>query len=123
MADESHINILLTQGVEAWNLWREQDGLEVTPLFSGATLSQADLSGANLFKADLTRASLYKANLYKANLYEAGLTGADLYRANLNEADLSGANLTRAAPLCGTGPGLSWAPAFVLCPACSSQSR
>src|SRR5215210_7653431 len=98
MADESHINILLTQGVEAWNLWREQDGLEVTPLFSGATLSQADLSGANLFKADLTRASL-------------------------NEADLSGANLTRAAPLCGTGPGLSWAPAFVLCPACSSQSR
>src|SRR5215210_7179919 len=109
MADESHINILLTQGVEAWNLWREQDGLEVTPLFSGATLSQADLSGANL----------YKANLYKANLYEAGLTGADLYRANLNEADLSGANLTRAAPLCGTGPGLSWAPAFVLCPACS----
>lgn len=121
MAEESHLNIL-TQGVEAWNSWREQDEFEIWPNLSGGDLSGKDLSGADLSRvdfsgtdlsgtnlsgaylseADLSEAmNLSEAILHTADLSEADLPGADLYGADLSgarlyNANLSGANLTRA---------------------------
>jgi hypothetical protein len=99
MRDESHLDIL-ARGVEAWNSWRAQDGLGVTPVLCGAYLCGADLSGAYLSKADLSDANLSGANLPRATLYEADLCGAKLYGAKLCGADLSEADLSDA-DLCG----------------------
>ena len=111
MADQSHLDIILQEGVGAWNSWREQNR-SIEPDISGADLSwkslslyderdrgwlsgvdlsRADLSQANLYEADLSRADLSRANLSEANFFEA-----DLYRATFVSADLSGAFLLRA---------------------------
>ena len=65
--------------------------------FSGATLTDVDLSRAVLtfsrfVGADLRRANLAMADLTKADLSGADLTGADLTDANLDEANLAGVN-------------------------------
>lgn len=59
--------------------------------FSGANLTQVNLSGANLSGADFS-----EANLSVANLSGANLSNTNLSRANLNVARLSGANLAKA---------------------------
>jgi uncharacterized protein YjbI with pentapeptide repeats len=46
MADEEHVALLLEQGVDAWNTWR-QEKPDVRLHLSGANLSEATLSGAN----------------------------------------------------------------------------
>jgi uncharacterized protein YjbI with pentapeptide repeats len=51
MANESHLSVL-KQGVDAWNLWREQHLLE-EPTLSDADLRRANLSAADLSEADL----------------------------------------------------------------------
>ena len=89
MANEEHL-LILKQGVEVWNRWREQNPT-VAPDLSGAELIDVDLRRANL-----TRANLCDANLDEADLDGANLTGAQLKRANLNEANLYRANLTEA---------------------------
>jgi len=104
MANPKHLG-LLKQGVEQWNMWREQHPT-VQPDFheanlSGASLRKANLSEANLRNANLHKAHLRGANLYDADLIHANLSHADLVRANLTGAlllgaDLTGANLTRA---------------------------
>src|SRR5215217_6306460 len=111
MADQTHLEIL-RQGLDAWNLWREQYPA-IKPDLSEADLKWqpygpysrdvSRLSGRNfsrtiLFKADLSGAILSKANLSEAGLSEADfseadLSGAILSKANLSEADLSGLDL------------------------------
>ena len=71
MANLEHLQIL-QQGIEAWNLWRNQH-LDIRPDLSGALLSGADLSGADLSRALLSDASLRGADLSRAWLFEADL--------------------------------------------------
>ena len=94
MANQEQLDILL-QGVDVWNAWRIVTP-GVIPDFSGAELSEENLSGANLSGINLS-----EANLYYTNLQQANLSGANLFRAHLDEAilrgaDLSGANLREA---------------------------
>jgi len=63
---------------------------------SGAYLREADLSGANLHRANLFGAYLSWADLRGTNLREANLFGAYLRAADLTGADLSHADLRKA---------------------------
>ena len=104
MANEEHL-ARLTQGVEAWNAWRNEHRA-IQPDLSGADLMGARCRGADLSGVNLTRTDLRNADLSGVHLYGAELSGADLREANLDDADLmgarcrgaelSGANLTRA---------------------------
>ncbi len=106
---------LIKQGVNTWNLWRENNHYLIPTLqkatlrqailkyvnLSGANLSEADLSEAKLTGADLSEANLKKTNLYLVDFLTADLSGADLSEANLCGANLfatilSGANLSGA---------------------------
>ncbi len=89
MANQEHLDIL-TQGVEAWNQWR-QEHPEVRPNLEGAKLRQA-----NLISAYLTRADLGGADCSRANFEDASLGGADFAHANLTGANLRGADLVDA---------------------------
>ncbi len=102
MADPKQSELLLVQGVAAWNKWRQGNPAAVINL-SNARLSetrlpwaqgtppQADLHSANLMNANLEGAIVKGANLRDAVLRDANLRGA-----NLRRSDLSGADLTRA---------------------------
>lgn len=99
MADEDQLKHLL-QGVQAWNVWRDQNPY-VRKDLSDADLSGLDLSGARLFHANLSRAKLINTGLVRADLQDCNLTGADLSNAdltgaNLAQSDLRGAILNRA---------------------------
>jgi uncharacterized protein YjbI with pentapeptide repeats len=119
MANQQQLHIL-TQGVEAWNRWREEHQ-DIEPDLQGARVSWADLHGAQLGGADLCathffRVDLSRADLRGAHLHEAHLCGAHLRGAHLNNTDLSKADLCRAdlsrADLRGadlTEADLSWA--------------
>ncbi len=89
MAKQEHIELLIWQGISAWNRWREKNR-DVKPDLSGA-----DLTGANLFGGDLRGAKLGKADLRGAELFGANLSGADLRGANFGQAYLSEADLSR----------------------------
>ncbi len=91
---------LLRQGVEIWNLWREEHP-DIMPMFFGANFSTSNLSGVNFRGAYLVQASLRLANFSKADLRGAYLSRADLWGTDLSEANLTGANLT-GATLIGT---------------------
>ena len=82
----------LSEGVEAWNAWRNENS-EVIPNLEGADLSGAALEGANLLGANLEGANLRRANLKEASLFRVKLNGADLFGANLQRATLRRANL------------------------------
>jgi hypothetical protein len=94
MASDEHV-ALLTQGVAAWNAWRDENP-DIRPDLRGANLIGADLKGANLSGADLANVDLRVANLSNTNLSEANFSDGDLSGANLSEAYLSGANLSGA---------------------------
>ncbi|HBB31218.1 MAG TPA: hypothetical protein DDZ80_16405 [Cyanobacteria bacterium UBA8803] len=99
MANDQHF-VLLKQGVEAWNQWRENND-QILPDLSGADLSRANLNEANLSMANLNQVDLRMANLSDADLTRADLRGADLRGANLrganlNQADLTGTDLSGA---------------------------
>lgn len=104
MADPEHMEIL-KQGVEAWNIWRNENP-DIVPNLNeanlvGAYITGVNLSGASLVGADLERANFLEANfvgayLLRANLREALLEGADLRGANLSGANLEGAILAGA---------------------------
>lgn len=93
MANQEQLKILLEEGVEAWNKWREDNpdvkGVQID--FSGA-----DLSRINLNRVDFRGAYLEKVNLEGANLSEAYLEKANLTLANLKRVNLSGAYLDNA---------------------------
>ena len=69
MANQQHVDMLLRDGVHAWNRWRKEEP-DVRP-----DLHEADLHRADLHGADLHGANLYKANLFKADLPDANLRG------------------------------------------------
>jgi uncharacterized protein YjbI with pentapeptide repeats len=75
MANQEHLDILLKQGVEAWNKWRAHNP-RLKPDLQGADLSEPGLQGADLSEADLSEADLFKAILIRANLTNANLTEA-----------------------------------------------
>ena len=64
--------------------------------FSGANLSNTDLTGVNLQGAQLQKANLRGADLSMANLRNTNLVEADLREANLLGTEFSGANLMGA---------------------------
>jgi uncharacterized protein YjbI with pentapeptide repeats len=125
MPNDEHVALLLKQGVDAWNKWRDENR-DIRPDLSKADLRWMDLSYADLSEADLGRANLVGANSNSANLSGAQLFQANLRGANFIEADLSGANFMEAdlagaqlieANLCGANliqadlseADLSWA--------------
>lgn len=87
MANPEHLQIL-QQGVEVWNVWRDQNR-DIRPDLSGANLDYA-----NLTRADLRRANLHEAQLAMTNLTRVDLTGADLSQAFLFETIFGDTNLT-----------------------------
>jgi uncharacterized protein YjbI with pentapeptide repeats len=95
MANQEHLDLLIGQGVEVWNQWR-QENPDLEPDLSGAILNRANLSGALLSRTNLTEASLIWADLSGAILNEARLDEAILTEANLTGATLSGATLDEA---------------------------
>ena len=66
MADNNQIAIL-SQGVEAWNRWREENP-DVLIDLKNAKLMHMNLENANLAKADLKEANLSFTNFKNANL-------------------------------------------------------
>lgn len=101
MANQEQLDLLLNQGVDAWNAWRQANP-SITPDLSEANLTHADLHGANLSSANLSSSNLTNSNLSDAYLPNANLIGAYLPNANLNGANLIGTNLT-GANLTGAG--------------------
>jgi hypothetical protein len=103
----------LSEGVEAWNWWREEHWAEL-PNLREANLSRTDLRGANLRGADLQKTDLTSANLQGADLLEANLQGADLRGADLQEAAfdtgtrLGGAMLSDGESRCFSVADLNW---------------
>jgi uncharacterized protein YjbI with pentapeptide repeats len=103
MANEEHL-MILKQGVEVWNRWRENkpepSGPEtfklLFPDLRGANLCETNLSGANLQYVNLTGSDLSGTNLRQANLNNANLSKADLIGANLTGAVLSKIKLAEA---------------------------
>mgnify|MGYP002382178563 CR=1 FL=1 len=98
MAQEEHI-IILKQGVEVWNQWREKNP-EIRPdlydvYLPGAPLSGVNLRGAFLNNADLRSVDLREANLTNAVLIEADMRGASLREANLSFAELMDARMSK----------------------------
>jgi uncharacterized protein YjbI with pentapeptide repeats len=80
---------------------RNLSGLDLSGTdFFEARLSSANLKHAKMDRAELSKADLSNAGLYKATLSAAALTAANLQNADLTEADLSGADL-RGANLAG----------------------
>ena len=94
MASRNQLAIL-KQGVEAWNMWREENpypGIN----FMHTDLRGANLQGANLQGAYLTGVDLRKADLSTANLRKAYMKDANLIQANLMQADLTSVTLSGA---------------------------
>lgn len=94
MANQEHL-YLLKQGVDVWNMWREEHR-DIYPDLSGADLSNADLSGVDFIMARLRGANLREAHLRGADFRRADLKGATLQGADLREADLKRADLSKA---------------------------
>ena len=94
MANEEHV-AKSYEGVEAWNLWREENR-DLIPDLQGANLRGAQLQEADLRGAQLQKADLLDAQLQGAYLLDAQLQGAYLVDAQLQEADLRGAQLQGA---------------------------
>jgi hypothetical protein len=82
MGDPGQRALLVHDGIDAWNAWRNQHPRLVP-----------NLAEVDLFKIDLAGQAGKGANLYKANLRRANLVGTNLQGVNLRDADLSGANL------------------------------
>jgi uncharacterized protein YjbI with pentapeptide repeats len=101
LANEQHINIL-SQGVDAWNRWRETNP-NIQPDLRRANLANRDLAGANLSNANLDYAQLTSVNLIGANLNGADLQWANMRptplkrgESNLVPTNLTGATLVQA---------------------------
>jgi hypothetical protein len=123
MANQEQLDIILKQGVQAWNQWRREHP-EIQPDLRDANLIGTNLGtsehrgrlereliesteegkfsydAVNFSNADLSNANLREANLRGADLSNANLRGAYLNQANLNLANLDGADLG--------GANLSW---------------
>jgi hypothetical protein len=94
MADNNQIAIL-SQGVEAWNKWREENP-DVLIDLKNAKLMRMNLENANLAKADLKKANLSFTNFKNANLAFANLESAIFSFANFEGVNFSAAHLENA---------------------------
>jgi uncharacterized protein YjbI with pentapeptide repeats len=94
VAKENHV-ILIKQGVDVWNAWREEN-FYTRPDLSNAYLGYTDLRGVNLRVADLSDADFSGTDLSGAKFGGAELSYADFSYAELNDADLRGADLSYA---------------------------
>ena len=106
MANSEHV-AKLQEGVEAWNLWREQNP-DIQPDLSETDLSRVNLGETDFCGADTTEAFDAQVVKYlghmpnirpdfrKMNLSGANLSGANLSRADLREAELVAVNFRRA---------------------------
>jgi hypothetical protein len=103
VADKNLIKIL-SQGVKAWNEWRDKVDDPVPDLkravLNGDNIPYGNLSGANLKGVDLSRAVVAGINLQGANLRAADLRSARVLRANLSDTNLrhaifAGSELTK----------------------------
>jgi len=94
MADNNQIEIL-SQGVEAWNKWREDNPDALIDL-NNAKLMHMDLENANLAEADLKKANLSFTNFKNANFAFSNLENAVFSFANFEGASFSGAHLENA---------------------------
>lgn len=107
MGNSEHI-LLLKEGVEKWNEWREAHP-NVKPDLSKGNFIGTNLRKANLSNSDLTSAKLTGANLIEANLANSSCHGADLSAdfsyANLSQADLSYASIINSKFI---GSNLRW---------------
>lgn len=99
MANGKHL-AKLSEGVEAWNVWRKGNPYTMPDLHSAnlraADLREADLRWADLRYADLRSALLTRSNLTGADLRNACLDLANLIGTHLIGANLRGASLARA---------------------------
>ncbi|UCF93568.1 MAG: pentapeptide repeat-containing protein [Desulfobacterales bacterium] len=112
MGNQKHVDII-SQGVEVWNKWREEnpeirpDLFEWSPdadNYDNCNFSNADLRnvgfeeiwlcGSDFSGADLRNADFFDANVAECDFTNANLAGASFMGADLSYADLSGANLT-----------------------------
>lgn len=80
----------LSNGVNAWNVWRQQHP-DVFPVLRMAELSNINMRGANLSNVDFLRADLSNADLFECNLFQAEFFGANLRGSDLGQTDLRGA--------------------------------
>jgi uncharacterized protein YjbI with pentapeptide repeats len=94
MADNNQLEIL-SQGVAAWNKWREENP-DVLIDLNRAKLMHMNLENANLVKADLKEANLAFTNFKNANLVFSNLESAIFSFSNFEGANFSGAQLQNA---------------------------
>ena len=94
MADKNQIAIL-SQGVEAWNKWREENP-DVLIDLKNAKLMHMNLENANLAEADLKKANLSFTNFKNANLAFSNLESAVFSYANFEGANFTAAHLENA---------------------------
>jgi hypothetical protein len=87
--------IIIKQGVDVWNAWREQNP-DVKPDLEGVDLENTNLEGANLADVNLFNANLANSNLFGADLVNASLDLTNLFNANLESSTLFKANLFHA---------------------------
>ncbi|MEO0456264.1 MAG: pentapeptide repeat-containing protein, partial [Cyanobacteria bacterium P01_A01_bin.114] len=83
--------IVLTQGVSAWNHWRQEQQKS-----SASPLAGQDIFRINLREKLLIRAQLPDINLSYVDGCMINLAGANLQRANLREVIFYTANLCQA---------------------------
>lgn len=94
MANREHLDIL-KQGLEVWNMWREEHD-DIQPDLSEADLTGAELSGAYLYRTNFYRANLSDTHIQATNLFESDFRYALLCRADFNHSLLDKANLSYA---------------------------
>lgn len=94
MADSNQIGIL-SQGVAAWNKWREENP-NVSIDLKSAKLMHLNLENANLSRADMRKANLSFTNFKNANLAFSNLESAIFSFANFEGANFSAADLENA---------------------------
>ena len=94
VADNNQIDIL-SQGVEVWNKWREDNPDALIDL-KNAELMHMNLENANLAEADLQKANLSFANFKNANFAFADLESAVFSFGSFEGASFSGAHLENA---------------------------
>ncbi len=94
MGISEHYDIL-SQGIQAWNHWREAHP-EITPDLSGLDLHGWDLQRVNFCDSNLAGVVLHEAIFTKANLQSANLYRADLSDAGAQDVNFDGANLSQA---------------------------
>jgi uncharacterized protein YjbI with pentapeptide repeats len=86
---------ILSEGVKAWNKWREENP-SISPKLNSLNLSNRDLSGADLIAVDLRDSDLSQTILKDAKLNGANMSGANFSGADLSEAKLRNSSLSNS---------------------------